>query len=636
MTFNAVKVPSKENEMATDQLLNEVERQKKYLKDLPKDFKFPLFNTKHALESQRQNGYRNTAVAAREIIDNAFEAGADEVEIVLETSTRGTKKVVSAVAFIDNGAGMLPTMARFALSWGGGTHFDDPNFIGKFGFGLPNASINQTKLVEVYTRTEPKEPITKAWLNLEDYDNYTAQTVPAPEEGDLPDFVKRHLKDKKTKFEHGTVVVWRNPDRLTYKMSRSLAEHMIDDFAVTYRYLLDQRTLIVDGTPVVAVDPLFLDPRGRFYVAPDKGGAQEIASKTIAARYYRDQETGTTHLEKIQSLTDPTPEKQVELGRGVINVRVARFPYGFATPAKDASEDAKARFEIRHSRRGMSFVRSGREIETWDAFPHSRRDVANGLGEWPHLQTYAYHWGVEVKFGAEFDEVFGITNDKQRVRPNEDFWRLMVIEKIDDLARAENNWQRKIRKKEEEEETAGKASASDAATPAEQAAATVSAVTGKRHKLPERSKEDARKGAEEEANRRAGGDPSKAEEIRKALEEEAKRRPFKIDFFDDPYGPFYKVEPVGLQLVIFINRRHLFYTGLYGELVKLESGYKARQALDVLLITLGKAEAEIEDETAALQYRHLREEVWSPFLKYALQNLDPLVESKDEPEERGT
>ena len=43
-------------------------------------------------------------------------------------------------------------MARFALSWGGGTHFDDPDFIGKFGFGLPNASINQTRRVEVYTK----------------------------------------------------------------------------------------------------------------------------------------------------------------------------------------------------------------------------------------------------------------------------------------------------------------------------------------------------------------------------------------------------------------------------------------------------------------------------------------------------
>ena len=76
--------------------------------------------------------------------------------------------MVTSVAFIDNGAGMLPKMARFALSWGGGTHFEDPDFIGKFGFGLPNASINQTRKVEVYTRTGKNEPIVKAWLNLDD------------------------------------------------------------------------------------------------------------------------------------------------------------------------------------------------------------------------------------------------------------------------------------------------------------------------------------------------------------------------------------------------------------------------------------------------------------------------------------
>ena len=113
-----------------------------------------------------------------------------------------------------------------------------------------------------------------------------------------------------------------------------------------------------------------------------------------------------------------------------------------------------------------------------------------------------------------------------------------------------------------------------------------------------------------------------------------KRRPYKIDFYDDPYGPFYKFERFGLQLLICINRRHAFYTDLYGELVKLEGGYKARQALDVLLITLGKAEADLEDETAAFQYQHLREQVWSPFLRYALQSLSPLVDTKDEPEEK--
>ena len=57
------------------------------------------------------------------------------------------------------------------------------------------------------------------------------------------------------------------------------------------------------------------------------------------------------------------------------------------------------------------------KIETLDAFPRSARDKSSGLGDWPLLQSYAYHWGIEVAFGPEFDDVFGITNDKQRVRP---------------------------------------------------------------------------------------------------------------------------------------------------------------------------------------------------------------------------
>jgi hypothetical protein len=146
--------------MPNDQLLTELERQEKYLAELPTDFNYPLFNTKRALESQRQNGYRNTAVAAREIIDNGLEAKATKVHVIFETALNKTREVVTSVAFIDDASGMLPKMARFALSWGGGTHFDDPNFIGKFGFGLPNASINQTRKVELYTRTKKSEPFT--------------------------------------------------------------------------------------------------------------------------------------------------------------------------------------------------------------------------------------------------------------------------------------------------------------------------------------------------------------------------------------------------------------------------------------------------------------------------------------------
>src|SRR5262245_25097328 len=143
--------------MTEDRLLTEIERQQKYLDKLPDDFEFPLFNARQALESQRRSGYRNTASAAREIVDNAIEAGAKRVDIIFDRprqlKTHERKDSVTAIAFIDNGSGMLPKMARYALSWGAGTHFEDPDFIGKFGFGLPNASINQTQLVEVYTKT---------------------------------------------------------------------------------------------------------------------------------------------------------------------------------------------------------------------------------------------------------------------------------------------------------------------------------------------------------------------------------------------------------------------------------------------------------------------------------------------------
>src|SRR2546422_10447504 len=171
--------------MVSDRLLTEIERQKKYLDQLPEKYEFPLFNTRHALESQRRSGYRHTAAAAREIVDNAIEAGATRLDILLQRPERlkefQRQDSVSAIAFIDNGSGMLPQMARFALSWGGGTHFEDPETIGKFGFGLPNASINQTRGVEVYTRTKGSEPFIKAWLDINEYKGEgSAQEIKPP------------------------------------------------------------------------------------------------------------------------------------------------------------------------------------------------------------------------------------------------------------------------------------------------------------------------------------------------------------------------------------------------------------------------------------------------------------------------
>jgi hypothetical protein len=611
--------------MVASPLDAEIERQKKALSSLPSDFTFPLFNSKHALESQRRSGYRNTAAAAREIADNAIEAGATRIDIVFERpqilQAFQRQDSVSAVAFIDNGSGMLPVMARYALSWGAGTHFDEPGTIGKFGFGLPNASINQTTRVEVYTKTKGAKTITKAWLDVSDVKQHNLQTIEAPVEAKLPEFVQRYLNANSLTFEHGTIVVWQTPDRLTYRMADPLRGHIADDFGVVYRYMLGGVDIHIDGTKAEAVDPLFLTPGARYYLPEEQGGAIKNYYQKIPVRFFRDPETGARHLEKVEKLEDIDRTDPNLLATGAIEVRIARFPVGFAeaVPGKKKPEtDAHHRFEIRKPRRGMSFVRAGREIETLDAFPRSARDRESGLGEWPLLQGYAYHWGIEVAFEPQLDEVFGIANDKQTVRPIEDFWRLLTKEDIDDKVRAENAWQMEKREKPKKP----KVDAPGETTPAEQAAALAGSISGKRPKVPERDQDKVRQQLEDEAQRRVGVTEKTIEEAKQAIEAEAKRRPYKVDYFDDPNGPFY--EPAwehGWVVVARVNRAHPFYSALYAELLELQGAGQAKYAVDVLLLALSKAELTTEDELTKLWYEQQRRGEWSPFLGNALKVL---------------
>jgi hypothetical protein len=168
--------------------------------------------------SQRRSGYGTTAKAAREIVDNSLEAGAKDIWVVFDRPTTRDKferpNKVSAVAFIDNGPGMTPKMARYALTWGGGTHHEDPNKIGKFGFGLPNSSINQATRVEVYTRCEAGTPWTKAVLDINNLPEHGLVSVDPPVEAKLPAFVHAYLKKrKKIDLQSGTVVLWVKLDR---------------------------------------------------------------------------------------------------------------------------------------------------------------------------------------------------------------------------------------------------------------------------------------------------------------------------------------------------------------------------------------------------------------------------------------
>lgn len=627
--------------MVGDALLSELERQEKYLAQLPENYEFPLFNARQAVESQRRSGYKDTAAASREIVDNAIEAGATRVDVVFDTvKAKNNKRLVTAIAFIDDGAGMSPKMARYALSWGGGTHFEDPEFIGRFGFGLPNASINQTRYVEVYTRTSAAEPFTRVCLDITSPSAFGVQAVPPPEQAELPRFVRQHIDRNRLALEHGTVVVWVEPDRLTYRSPAFLKEHLVEDFGVTYRYLLQRDghdvtdrhfNLIVEGTKVAAVDPLFLLPGARLYVSPEDGGSQLIDDRTLPVKFAIDLETGEKRLTMVEGqsdLADDDPEAVIS----TIQVRIARFPVGFAEFLKSKGEkrDRHKRFDIRKTRRGMSFVRSGRELQTVDAFPRSPHDVSIGLGNWPLLQGYAYHWGVEVRFRPDLDEAFGITNDKQGVRPVEDFWRVLAQNGFDQALNRENQIQTKARERKKAEDVTPEPGGGP--TQAEQAAEAADVALGKRPRVPERHLPDARDTAEEEAAQRAEREGTSVEEARDALEKETRRRRHVVTYQDQEHGPFY--EPVwrGSQVEVRVNRRHPFFEFLYADLLGLPGGRRAKEALDLVLLALGRTELTVEDEDMELWLSTQRKHSWSPFLDTALRSLAQRLDSGEEEE----
>ncbi len=612
----------------TTTLPSELQRQQKALDQLPPDYAFPLFNAKHALESQRRSGYRSTASAAREIVDNALEAGARRIDVVLDSGRPGPgRRTVQTMAFIDDGPGMLPEMARYALSWGGGTHFDDHDFIGRFGFGLPNASINQTRRVEVYTRTSPEQDWQRVALDINDVSAFGLQQVDAATAAPLPTFVQTYLKRQQWTLCTGTVVVWERPDRLSYKSVASLKEHLLEDFGVTYRYLLKTDLmsgagieLRVEATVVQPVDPLFLLPSARLY---EPGGTQIMFDQKLVVRYLPDSAEGEGHLQALSDPAELDGPQPTGSKVGAIQIRVVRFPVGFAVDkgrSRGETTDAHRRHDIRKRNHGMSFVRANREITSLTSYPRSPQDVANGLGRWPDLQAYTYHVGVEVRFDPVLDDVFGITNDKQGVRPIEDFWRLLARAGVDAAVARELQWQ--VAQRKEERRKKAQPPEDGAATPAEFAARAADAA-GRAPQVPEHHAQAVRDAVEMKAAQLVGKEGvGDLDEARRLLREQQKRRPYRVSFTNKEYGPFYEPDYDGHQIQVKINKEHSFYKVLYMDLLQGADTGRARNALDLLLITLARAELTADDPEMERWYKTQRQHVWSPWLGTSLEALD--------------
>lgn len=341
-----------------------------------------------AIRAMRDSGYKNTAYALAELIDNSVQAEANNIEIIciedqIQVVSR-TRKRLSKIAVLDDGNGMDAIVLRKSLQFGNGTRLHDRSGIGRFGMGLPNASISQAGRVDVWSWQNGPDNALHSWLDVDEIYSKARKDVPIPRPSPVPsEWRARAVELGNT----GTLVVWTKlaPDRLTWKGAKSTLKNTGWLLGRIHRRFIGNSSLSIrlvggedgslESSQVTINDPMYLMPAPTM-VAPFN---TEPMFKEVFTVPVTVEVNGKTY----QVMTRYSVAKEITLELSG-NVDRGNTRYG-----QDAANNI-----------GVSVMREGRELmldRSW-TIQYDPRD------RW---------WGCEVEFPAALDEIFGVTNNKQ-------------------------------------------------------------------------------------------------------------------------------------------------------------------------------------------------------------------------------
>lgn len=339
--------------------------------------------------STRDSGYKNTSSAIAELIDNALQAEASRIRISIEASDAmsGTD---TRIQIADNGRGMdRPTLIQ-AMRFGGSGRYNDRSGLGRFGMGLPNASLGQARRLSVHTWQSTASVLT-THLDVDEIAAGGVESVPEPE---------RHKKVAdidQIDTRNGTTVVWENCDRLDSKRPTALARKLAISLGRTFRHFLLRGIVIeINDAPVRPIDPLYLHPNAVH------SGARQFQSTW-----------------SCEVFADPQREDS-PVGR--VEVTFSELP---VDAWFDLSNDQKRDLGVANGA-GVSIVRGGREVDFGWFFMGAKR-----------RENYDDWWRCEVRFDPMLDEAFGITHTKQQIRPK-DYLSEALIDFMETTAKALN------------------------------------------------------------------------------------------------------------------------------------------------------------------------------------------------------
>jgi hypothetical protein len=365
---------------------------------------FDIVPTSLAVKAMRDNGYKNAAYALAELMDNSIQAGATTVQLLCaDRESQGeqrTRKRLHEVAVLDNGSGMDADTLQIALQFGNGTHLaaEQQNGMGRFGMGLPSASISQCQSVDVWSWTDGVENALHSYIDLPSINTGKMRYLPEPQRKPLPE-VWLTAAGEGAIGSSGTLVVWSDVDRVLWRTSKALIDNSEELIGRMYRYWIDDGRVeivlknflyerpeqILQERRAKPNDPLYLMARtscpapfdGRPMFKPFPAEGENIVPITVRFR-------GEDHVVTVKFSIGSEEARDSSLFGGQ---NTGSLPFG------------------QHANRnlGVSIVRAGRELELDTAWTTS-------------YEPRERWWGVEISFEPGLDELFGVANNKQSAR----------------------------------------------------------------------------------------------------------------------------------------------------------------------------------------------------------------------------
>ena len=357
-------------------------------------FERGIFEPGAAVRALRDARYRHSANAIAELIDNAADADASAVDVLIEEHqvvvNTNAQWRVSRLAVADNGHGMDADTLVQALRVGGRTASLRVQAIGKYGMGLPTASASQCQRVDVWSWKESVDSPHHSWLDLKAIENGEMTEIPLADSDPVPSEWRHRISAETLNTRQGTLVVWSEIDRITARTD-TIFRRIEQEIGRTYRHFINDGDLRIRmasfrdhrvdrDVEVHPNDPLFL-----------------MRNSTTSEPYDKEpmfEEYGTPkHYPIMVDGREETVEVRYSIVKKDAIIHGGRQTAGNLPYGQDARRNM-----------GVSIVRENRELLLENAFVREGSTGGEPMNRW---------WGCEIRFGSGLDDTFGVDHNKQ-------------------------------------------------------------------------------------------------------------------------------------------------------------------------------------------------------------------------------